>query len=293
MKEIWRLNALERYASRYAEIWNGVARGLRQKGDAFWLIGASSYVFSTGNTRWAVDPMFNTPRSGVSLGQIDAGAVFDTLSFALLTHSHADHFDPRLMAMYPRAGWIVPDHMAALVPDSCRDSVLIIHPGERIERGGAVIEAFSSLHYDAGTDIGVPETGYLVDTGKQRLLFPGDIRDYDASRLPAYRDATHLFAHVWLGRGNALNYPCGDYPEQFARFMSSFGARTIYLTHLMEAERPLEDLWTYAHAGLAADALLGEDPALNVVVPLPGIRNGLSKKRDANNRAIDRDRRGL
>lgn len=266
-----RESVLDRYANRYGEIWAGIERGLEAETDAFWLMGAANYIFSTGGVRWAVDPMFNTPRSGASLDALGAraGAVMNTLRFALVTHGHADHFDPRLMSRCPRLNWIVPDHLAARVPDACED-VTVVRPGDMIERDGVTIAAFDSLHYDAGTAVGVPETGYFVKTGDFRLLLPGDIRDYDAARLPTFRRVSHLFMHVWLGRRNALNWPCGDYPERLARFALSFRPETICLAHLLEAERPPEDLWTYAHAGLVADAILAQDPAAAVLAPMHG-----------------------
>lgn len=273
MREQWRLNALERYEKRYREIWDSVQAGIYEGQDAFWLIGASSYVFSAGGALWAVDPMFNTPRSGVSRDQADLDGVFGRLDFALLTHRHADHFDPRLMETYPGLEWIVPEHMVGEIPAACREKMTVVKSVDVIERKGIRISAFRSLHYDAGTTVGVEETGYFVEAGQHRLLFPGDIREYDAVKLPVFNGVTHLFAHVWLGRRNALNWPCGEYPDQFARFHLSFGAEKIYLTHLMEAERPLEDLWTYAHAGLVMDEILGREPGAQVYIPMVGRKN--------------------
>ena len=261
---------LGRYGSRYDEIWSRIERGLETTDDALWLMGASSYIFSTGGVRWAVDPMFNTPRSGASLEQLGrrAEALLNTLSFALVTHGHADHFDTRLMRRCPRLRWFVPDHLAEKVPPECEKTV--VRAGDVLELDGVRITAFDSLHYDAGTDVGVPETGYFAEAGSFRLLFPGDVRDYDAARLPRFGDVSHLFLHVWLGRRNALNWPCGDYAAQMARFALAFAPETVYLAHLLEAAREPDDLWTFAHAGQVADELLALDPALNVRAPLPG-----------------------
>ena len=271
-EEALREAVLARYTSRYDGLWREIERGLAETDDAFWLMGAANYLFSTGGVRWAVDPMFNTPRNGASLetiGSERAKALLDTMAFVLLTHCHADHFDPKAMALCPDIEWIVPDHLLSRVPETCRN-VTVIRAGDVIERRGITIRAFDSLHYDAGTTLGVPETGYLVDTGRFRLLFPTDIRDYDAARLPDMGRVTHFFAHVWLGRGNALNYPCGDYPARMARFILAFKPDKIYLAHLMEAERPPEDLWTYAHAGLVLDAILTEKPEADAEIPMVG-----------------------
>lgn len=261
---------LRRYAERYREIFGDIERGLARTDDAFWLMGAANYIFSTGGVRCVVDPMFTTPRDHSSLralGEERAKKLLSTMRFMLLTHSHADHFDPEVMRLCPDVEWIVPEHLAAMMPEGCRRTVI----GENgvIEREGIVIRAFPGFHYDAGTTHGVPETGYMVEAGAHRILMPADVRDY-GNRLPDMGRATHLFMHVWLGRANALNYPCGDYPDQVAEFALSARPEKIYLTHLMEAARVPEDLWTYAHAGLVMDALLAHDPACDVSIPLPG-----------------------
>lgn len=269
-EEAVRQAVLRRYAERYDEIYGGIEREIAQIDNSFWLMGASNYIFSTGGVRWAVDPMFQTPRDHSSLhllGEERARALLRTMRFVLLTHSHADHFDPDVMRLCPDVEWIVPEFLAPMTPEGCRKTVIGAH--DVIERDGIVIRAFPSFHYDAGTDRGVPESGYLVEAGECRILMPADVRDY-SRRLPDMGRVTHLFMHVWLGRGNALSYPCGDYPDQLASFALSVHPEKIYLAHLMEAERAPEELWTYAHGGLVMDALLARDPACDVSMPLPG-----------------------
>lgn len=273
MTDATRLRVLRRYETQYDQVWQSIEQGAAQTDNAFWLMGAANYIFRTNGILWAVDPMFRTPRSGVTLEKINPDALLTRTSFVLITHEHADHFDGRVMERYPEIGWIIPEHLRANVPPGCREKAYFIRPGEVVVRQGITIEAFSSPHFDAGsTVLGVKETGYLVDTGKQRILLPGDIRDYHES-MPLFEGITHLFAHVWLGRGNARNLPCGDYPADFARFMLRFGAEKMYLAHLMEASRPLTDLWTYEHAGLVMDEMMNIDPAVQVSVPLLGRTN--------------------
>ena len=238
-------------------------------------MGPANYIFTTGGVRWAVDPMFRIPRSGVSLDLINPDEVFSSLSFVLITHEHGDHFDDRLMERYPDVGWIIPVQLKERVSAACREKAYFIRPGELIEREGIRIEAFSSPHFDAGsTVLGVMETGYMVDTGKHRILLPGDVRDYRA-RFPAFGNITHLLAHVWLGRRNAQNLPCGDFPADFARYALSFQAEKIYLTHLMEATRLLTDMWDYRHAGLVMNEMMNLNPAADIAIPMLGRANYL------------------
>ena len=266
-----RESMLGRYTRCYDDVWSAIERGAATCNNAFWLMGAANYIFSINGVRFAVDPMFNTPRSGETFRQVGQRAIrlLDACAFILITHEHVDHFDPRLMESCRRAQWFVPAFLAAQLPKGMRN-VTLLRGGDRFQIGAFQITAFDSLHYDAGTDIGVPELGYFIEAGDKRLLMPGDVREYDAGKLPRFDDVTHFFAHVWLGRGNALNWPCGDYPEQMARFVCAFRPTHVYLTHLLEAARGEKDLWTYAHAGLVTDAVLALDPGLRVRTPLLG-----------------------
>lgn len=268
-----RLNILKRYAERYDEIWTEIERGLEGEDDAFFLMGPANYFFKTGGVKWAVDPAFTVPRDRSSFACIDADAVMKSLDFILLTHRHADHFDPELMKKYPELLWIVPDHMEEEICGYGRFNLRVVKPGDVIRRGEIVIHAFSSLHYDAGTTVGVEETGYFIEAMGHRIMLPGDVRDYDAGKYPQFEGITHFFSHVWLGRGNALNWPCGEYPAQMAEFILAFRPEKAYLAHLLEATRPLTDMWTHAHAGLVLDALIGRQPGAEICVPMVGKKN--------------------
>lgn len=273
MTDAARLNVLNRYAEGYEEIWAGIEQGLSQKEDAFFLMGPANYIFQTGGVRWAVDPAFTVPRDRSSFECINADRVMNSLDFILLTHRHADHFDPALMKKYPHLLWIVPDHMEEEICAHGRFNLQAVRPGDVIERSGIVISAFSSLHYDAGTTVGVKETGYFVEAMGHRIMLPGDVREYDAGKYPRFEGITHFFSHVWLGRGNALNWPCGEYPGEMAEFILAFEPQRIYLAHLLEATRPLTDMWTHAHAGLVMDEIIARQPGAEICMPPVGKRN--------------------
>lgn len=275
MREEWKQTILERYTTRYHEIWADVKKSLSQPGDAFTMMGSTNYIFSTRGVQWAIDPRFNWPFVGNPDDTVDLGAVFNRLSFVLVTHKHGDHFDPGLMTRFPELNWIVPDHLAELLPDVRMPNLTVVRAGDELLRDGIRIRAFASSHYDEGTTVGVKETGYFIDTGMQRILYPGDIRDYNNNPLPRFECVTHLFSHIWLGRRKALDLPCEPYVTDFARFMLSFGAGKIFLTHTMDPLRKTDDMCTYLHAGLIMDAMIGMDPAADVSIPLPGKRIAL------------------
>ena len=275
MTDAARLKVLGQYAQKYDEIWREIEAGLSEKEDAFFLMRPANYIFQTGGVKWAVDPAFTVPRNRASMECIDADAVMESLDFILLTHRHADHFDPELMKRYPRLLWIVPEHMEEEIREHGEFNLLVVKPGDVIRRGGMEIHAFNSLHYDAGTTVGVEETGYFVEANGHRIMLPGDVREYEAGKYPQFEGITHFFSHVWLGRRNALNWPCGEYAGQMAEFILSFEPGKIYLAHLWEATRPLTDMWTYAHAGLVMDEIIGKRPGAEVCVPMVGKKNRL------------------
>lgn len=275
MTDAERLNVLGLYAERYDEIWAGIEEGLSGEEDSFYLMGPANYIFRTGGVNWAVDPAFTVPRSRESVACIQPDTVMKSLDFILLTHRHADHFDPELMKRYPDLLWIVPDHMEEEIRGHGNFNLLVAHSGDVIRRGEITIHAFSSLHYDAGTTVGVKETGYFVEANGHRIMLPGDVREYNADEYPKFERITHFFGHVWLGRGNALNWPCGEYPRQMAQFCMAFEPERIFLAHLLEATRPLTDMWTYAHAGLVMDEIIARKPGAEVYIPMAGRKNRL------------------
>lgn len=268
-----RMNVLKRYEQRYDGIWREIEAGLSGPEDAFFLMGPANYIFQTGGVKWAVDPAFTVPRDRSSVKCIEPDAVMNSLDFILLTHRHADHFDPELMKSYPELLWIVPDHMEEEIRGYGEFNLLVVRPGDVIRRGKIVIHAFRSLHYDAGTTVGVEETGYFVEANGQRIMLAGDVREYDAEKYPKFEGITHFFSHIWLGRRNALNWPCGEYAAQMAEFILAFEPGRVYLAHLLEATRPLTDMWTHAHAGLVTDEIIARKPDAEVIVPAVGRRN--------------------
>jgi hypothetical protein len=88
--------------------------------------------------------------------------------------------------------------------------------------------------------------GYLVEFDEKRWLFPGDTRSYDASQLPSLGPVDVLFAHVWLGRGCALQ----DEPlilDAFCQFCVDLQPKHIVLTHLQDFGRDVNDYWDIKH----------------------------------------------
>ena len=110
------------------------------------------------------------------------------------------------------AWWVVPEVILPLVQRQAglpAKQILVPKPLQPIELHGLRITPFDALHWEDAPDYpdgrrGVPATGYLIELGGKRWLFPGDTRTYNVTQLPHFRPLDVLFAHLWLGRGAAL-----------------------------------------------------------------------------------------
>ncbi len=273
--EEWLAAHRARYETRFPVVWRTVMEGLGGAGrDRVWLFGAANYFLRAGGVRWGIDPVVKHPKllEGIAAGEF---AALREVAFFLLTHSHRDHLHlPTLQALaaYP-ARWVTP-HFLEDAPAKAgipARQVVLMRPGETVEIEGVRIHAFNGRHRDAGTNLGVEALWYLADTGKRRMLFPGDVRDFDTRLMPRPGRVDDLFAHVWLGRRNALN-PCPEpFLTQFAGFVSEMDPARVFLAHLYELGRNPNDLWTYTHAGMVMDALAAARPEIRVVIPSPGV----------------------
>jgi len=133
------------------------------------------------------------------------------------------------------------------------------------------ITPFTSFHYRPGTLAGTREYGYhiLTDSGKS-LLFPVDVRDYNASKFPQFGKINYMFSHVWLGDKNALNLPCEPYTGMLAEFICAFSPENAVLAHLYENGRRPDSMWSFVHAGLVTDALYARNPHIKATAPRIG-----------------------
>jgi len=259
----------------YPRLWSRMVDQWRapRDGDAAWLMYAGSYLFNTAGVKWAIDPVTLGSRIAAA-PPVPAAHDLRDLSFVLLTHAHADHVDESLwrdLSTTPTR-WIVPAHMmewfrarVQVPPERITPAV----DGETIEVEGLTITPFASLHFATdcvGVRTGVEETGYLIDTGRGRYLFPGDVRTYDAARLPNFGDVTAVFAHVFLGRSEALE-PRPSQLDEFVDFYLSFRPRKIILTHLDELGRHAADCWVREHAEMVRRDIHARDPSVEVVIP--------------------------
>lgn len=274
MTEQCRTALLAHTRESYAELWaRAIAQAFNEEHEHHaWLLGPSGYLLSAGGLRFGLDIHIHRPWIAEYLCGSLAGDL-SRLDFMLLSHAHGDHYDEALLRLLKDAPvrWYIPaffDRERVLATGISPELVTWMEPGRTYQMGSLAITAFESPH------VKVPELGYLVETEQSRLLFPGDVRHY-AGCLPDFGPVDCLFAHVWLGRGNAHNLPCEPWLSGFCDFAAALRPRRVFMTHLFELGRDTGNLWTYAHAGLAADGLLERDASLQVEIPRIGERLSL------------------
>jgi hypothetical protein len=247
-----RKNAAARYPKQFTSIvaeWNSPGAD-----DRAWLIYSANYLFRTAGVRWALDPL--TMRRRVpETPPINLEHAFDQLQFVLLTHRHADHLDIDLLRSLRHLPihWVIPEFLLPEVQSAVGlppDQINIPHPLQPFNLCGIQILPFLGLHFDVTADgktHGVPAMAYLVEFNGKRWLFPGDTRNYRSDLLPSLGVLDGLFAHLWLGRGCALQ----DKPpllDDFCRFYIDLQPKRLILTHLEEFGREAEDYWGERHA---------------------------------------------
>jgi len=282
----WRAAAAAQYEKTFPDIWDRMMRSLRASGeDCFFLCGASFYILLLGGVRIAVDPVFVLPSVRAAIHPRLA-ADFDAIDYILLTHDHADHYSPETAAVLRdcRALWLVPECMrlGTVYPgrgDFCANGVpeeriRWLREGDALELPGLRLDAFRGLHhYDGGSD-GPDSLGYLLSSAEKRILLPGDVRDFRPNLLPPFclKDIDLMFAHMYLGAGNAAAYPFTEPLARWARFFSAPQAKTVAVTHLYEWSSPPGRFWDFCHAGAAMDALYALCPETEVLIPVIGRR---------------------
>lgn len=249
-----RVEHLRRHAiARYPGLWKRITAEWHAEGaeDCAWLIYSANYLLRTHNVRWAIDPL--TLRWRVPEAEpVPIVGDLAGLSFAVLTHRHADHLDLDLVRRLRGLPilWLVPETLrTCLIAETGlgRQKVLIAEPGEPLEIDGIRITPFRGLHDEPGerTRDGsrrVPSLGLLAEFNSKRWLFPGDTRTYATRLLPRFGDVDGLLAHVWLGRGSAQaeEPPLRD---AFCRFCLDLHPHRVVLAHLEEFGRRPADFW--------------------------------------------------
>ena len=256
--------AIRDLQAKFSEYWSAAFDS--REDNTISLIAPASYCIQLDGTRLVIDPIFRFPWQQEAVAerwQNDTAAA----DGVLYTHSHGDHYTPAVAQAVLDGGAKV--WLPEFLPQAEEDGFRTVHEGDTFTVGSLRITSYKSAHYSPDGKTGVPSFGYIIESSRGTMLFPCDVRDYDPAKLPKVHADT-VFAHVWLGRGNALNWPCEPYLSEFVRFVLLAEPKRVYLAHLYEIGRIPEELWTFAHAGLCMDAVAALDPSVETEVMRPG-----------------------
>lgn len=242
----------------YPALWRGITTDWKSPApeDRGWLVYSANYLFRTGGVRWAIDPLTLSWRLKNLAAAADPSVLGDA-SFILLTHSHADHLDLDLISALRHSPirWVVPAGILERVAGHAgipRERIIVPEALQPLELGGLRIIPFEGSHWEitaAGGVKGLPSMGYAVELHGRRWLFPGDTRTYATAQFPNFGPVDVLFAHLWLGRGQALQEP-PPLLDEFCRFCLDLQPRRIILAHLREFGRNANDFWDETHLAM-------------------------------------------
>lgn len=239
----------------------------------FALTNASGYLFTTAACRWAVDVQLST-FDGMELIGGSVNKDLERLQYFFLTHQHGDHFDRPLITALSQLPikWVIPDFFKRerLFETGIKEeNIIFVRDGDFLSLGQLRVFVFSSSHFREGGG-GCEEYGYYINTGSERLLFPGDVRIYDVKRLPSFERVDAVFSHVWYGAGKSDCMPFEPELTRFCEFTASFKPKKIYLTHLYQLDRTPDETWGFLHAHLAANRIFPLLSDVRIEIPSVG-----------------------
>ncbi len=233
----------------------------------------TAYLFNTGGVKWMMDPAYHYGFAAES--EIEHIAeLLSGFSFGIITHCHADHFQPALLQkmLHTPVKWVlcrtVEQWFRDSLPDFPEEKIIWLTENQEITLEGIRIVCLPGQHAEPGKPL-VPSASYAVFLPEgTKLFFPGDSRKFDLPELPSER-FDYVFGHVYLGRAdNTLN----EFPQtqEFAGMLLAANPGTVFLTHLYDLCRAPEDTWTERHAEMVRAILTARRPNLDVQIFLRG-----------------------
>jgi L-ascorbate metabolism protein UlaG (beta-lactamase superfamily) len=153
----------------------------------------------------------------------------------LVTHMHADHFDPAtLEALVPAGGRTVivaPKAVAEKIPETLRGKTMvrILTNGEKTEAAGIAIEAVPAYNSTPGKEKFHPkgrDNCYVLTLGGKRVYIAGDTEDSVEMRALRGIDIAFL----------PMNLPYTMSVEKAADAIRQFKPKIVYPYHFRSAD---------------------------------------------------------
>ncbi len=259
MNDICLKSATIDYDNNFMTYWENIFSSLsaHSGSDRVWFAGPSAYVFSLCGQKFAMDLQVRRQGDFEKIKPKLHDYAKD-LSFVLITHEHDDHMCMPLMRELKDTDikWYVPHDCSWHLVESSgvkEENIVRVKPGDVFEIGELTVKAFYSPHVRPDDDETFAQRGYEIICPNKRLLFPGDVRDYDFCDYPQFDDVDVCFSHLWGGNNSIDEKLYMPMLEDFVKFNLAFGAKRYFLCHLYELGREAKYLWSYKHAGIAKD----------------------------------------
>jgi len=261
------------YDKNFVSYWEGIFSSFssHNSGDRVWFAGPSAYVFAFGGEKFAMDLQIRRQSDFEKIKPRLHDFVKD-VSFVLITHQHDDHMCIPLMRELKDTDirWYIPHDCSRHLIESSGlkdENIVKVKPGDVFEIGNITVKAFHSPHVRADENELFAQRGYEISSHGKKLLFPGDVRDYDFSDYPDFGNVDICFSHLWAGNDSINESLYMPMLKKFADFNSAFHAKKYFLCHLYELGREEKYLWSYKHAGIAKDMFYGNIPESTIEIP--------------------------
>lgn len=236
-----------------------------------WLVGPSSYLFSIGGIKFAVDPQIRREKDFEALSDRLCGYL-STLSFVLITHQHGDHFCAPLIKKVKELPlvWYLPAKMPKRFIESAEldgNKCVFLNGGDCFSVGGLRITAFESAHVRHGSTAEMPELGYHFAYADKSIILPADVRDYDFRVYPEFDDVDLCISHLWAGDNAIDSEAYLPILDKFVEFSLSLRAKRYFICHLYEIGREEKFMWHDMHAKLAIERFSEKAPEVSFEIP--------------------------
>ena len=264
------------------ELWTNAGRSLSIADSAVSFTSASGCLVKVGESCFAVDLACPIRKADGAQRRALVKSLthhLPQISYLFLTHAHDDHMDLQTLSHFAglKTKIVVPQFLEVQALSDAtglkEQQFVRVMENQPVRLGEMTVLPFPSFHMRTNGN-GEREYGYLIDVQGKRLLFPGDIRDYQKALKwfsqdhikQTFADLDAVFANLWLGDKCACD-PAA-WKELIAPFCNLYGeihAKKTFLCHLYEVGRSPDSMWSLMHAGAVMDRLAVQYGLLNVI----------------------------
>ena len=170
-------------------------------------LGHATLQLDLAGVRVLTDPFLRTNLGPLQRhGPLPDPAALEDVDVVVISHGHADHFDPSSLALLVgRPLVVVPRGLGRAARRSTRGEVVEVTAGDRVTFGALTITAVRARHWMSPRGPRAQPVGYLLD-GDARVYFAGDTGVFDEMRMLAgHVDVALLPVWTWgphLGPGH-------------------------------------------------------------------------------------------